>query len=200
MNEYDSHYALEQIRRSRQPVRRAIKYFFLNSIRKDIIGPTVDFGCGACQLLRYLPEGSIGLEVNEYLVDKMRGDGMEILLTRQGDYTSFIASVNSGEYSCLVMSHILEHIEDSARVLRKIMKVAHAKKIKRIILVLPGLKGYQSDSTHKTFVDMDYIVDNGLYSCEGYRILKKGYFPVNIRKMGNYFKYNELKIVYEIQQ
>ncbi|MEO8407474.1 MAG: hypothetical protein ABI476_03505, partial [Oxalobacteraceae bacterium] len=65
-----------QLRRSRHPLRKSIKFFYLKNILRDVVGKTIDFGCGAGQLLTGLPAGSVGLEVNPHLVDALRKAGL----------------------------------------------------------------------------------------------------------------------------
>ena len=60
--EFDERYASEQVRRSRHPLRRLIKHFNLDNVLRELAGSTIDIGCGAGQLLRRLPPGSIGLD------------------------------------------------------------------------------------------------------------------------------------------
>lgn len=62
-------YAQEQLRRSRHPLRRIIKHLYINNILQDVEGPSIDFGCGARQLLTRLTTGSVGPEVNPFLVE-----------------------------------------------------------------------------------------------------------------------------------
>ena len=68
ISEFGSAYANEQLRRSRHPLRRLIKKFYLDRVLRELRGPTIDFGCGAGQLLARLPADSVGLEVNPHLV------------------------------------------------------------------------------------------------------------------------------------
>ena len=49
--EFGSAYAAEQLRRSRHPLRRLIKKFYLDRVLGEVGDrPTIDFGCGAGQL------------------------------------------------------------------------------------------------------------------------------------------------------
>ena len=65
---FDAGYAGEQLRRSKQPLRKVVKGFYLRSVLSLLNGPTIDYGCGAGQLLALLPAGSLGLEVNPHLI------------------------------------------------------------------------------------------------------------------------------------
>ena len=124
MTEFDKEYAKEQIRRSQHAIRRMIKYFFLNSILKEIDGPSIDIGCGAGQLLQRLPTGSIGFEINPYLVNEMKISGLNIALAKPTIDETLIDYIEPDYYSCLVMSHILEHFSHADQILRNILKIS----------------------------------------------------------------------------
>jgi len=75
-SDYGADYAEQQLSRSRHPLRRLIKGFYLRNLLSDVVGPTIDFGCGAGQILERLPEGSIGFEANNHLVSALNEKGM----------------------------------------------------------------------------------------------------------------------------
>jgi hypothetical protein len=58
--EFDKNYAAEQLRRRRHPLRRLVKRHYLNNILSEVRGPTIDFGCGAGQLLARFPPARWG--------------------------------------------------------------------------------------------------------------------------------------------
>ena len=195
--EYDQNYAAQQLRRSRHPLRRIIKYFYLNNILHDVRGPTIDFGCGAGQLLARLPPGSIGLEVNPYLVEELRTMGLKVILY-DADIDQFsFRELPQNYYKTLVMAHVLEHFADAAQVLGRLLHSCGRLGIQRVILVVPGTRGFQFDKTHNTFVNQFYLKEQGLLYCEGYRVSKTSYFPFNIESLGNYFVFHEFKVIYD---
>ena len=194
--EFGLDYATEQMRRSRHPLRKAIKSFYLNNILRDIKGKTIDFGCGAGQLLARLPVGSVGLEVNIQLVLALRKAGLNSQKYDTEDNFSF-HDIPCEHYNTFVMAHVLEHFYDADQVLRKILRSCWRIGIERAIIVLPGAKGYQSDRTHKTFVNRDYLSRHRLLNCEGYALSDSRHFPVNIECIGNYFIFHELKLIYD---
>lgn len=196
--EFDQEYALQQLRRSRHPLRRLIKYFYLKNILCDVCGPTIDFGCGAGQLLARLPVGSIGLEVNPYLVQELQRVNLNVVLYNPDPDDQFsLHGLPRNYYKTLVMSHVLEHFDHANEALHQLCRSCDYLGIKRLILILPGIKGFKSDKTHKTFVDENYIKENGLFYCEDYKIIKTNYFPINLEFFGKYYAFHELKMVYE---
>jgi SAM-dependent methyltransferase len=194
-DEFGADYAGEQLRRSRHPFRKAIKFFYLENILRDVIGKTIDFGCGAGQLLARLPAGSLGLEVNPQLVAALRRDGLNSQLYDPSDDFSFF-DLPLACYETFVMAHVLEHFDDAASVLRKILSACYRLGIARAIIILPGKIGFRADKTHKTFVSRQYIMEHALVHCEGYALSDVSYFPVNIEVIGDYFIFHEMKLLY----
>ena len=195
-DDFGINYATEQLRRSHHPLRQIIKSFYLKNILRDVTGKTIDFGCGAGQLLARLPAGSVGLEVNPHLVCALRTAGMNSQRYDDGDDFSF-TDFPCGQYKTFVMAHVLEHFDDAGKVLKRILSSCSRIGIERAIIVVPGAKGYQSDQTHKTFVDRNYLREHGLLNCEGYTAREISYFPINNESIGKYFIFHELKLTYD---
>jgi SAM-dependent methyltransferase len=193
--EFNTGYAAEQLRRSRHPLRRLIKRFYIRNILREVSGPSVDFGCGAGQLLSKLPGGSIGLEINPVLVEALREEGLNVIHYDADRDRFSLAGLPEHRYSTFIMAHVLEHFSDAAAVLRTLLYSCRRLAVQRFILVVPGWKGYLSDPTHKTFVDRSYLLREGLLSCEGYRLKQARYFPIDHEGVGKYFVFHELMLV-----
>ncbi|MBI5591212.1 MAG: class I SAM-dependent methyltransferase [Deltaproteobacteria bacterium] len=198
--DYDRTYAAQQLCRSRQPLRQLLKYFYLNNILRNVRGPTIDFGCGAGQLLSRLPAGSIGLEVNPYLVEELQKQGLNVLLCDPDVDQFTLRQLPDQPYKALVMAHVLEHFTDASIALHRLLQACRLRKIERVVLVLPGIKGFNFDSTHKTLVNRGYIEDKKLLRCEGYVVSKMYYFPIDTERVGNYFTFHEFNIVYDLMK
>lgn len=197
VSEYDEVYATRQLNRSRNPLRRLVKGFYLRDLLKDVVGPTIDFGCGAGQLLARLPEKSIGLEVNAALVKHLRAEGKNVqLYIPERDKLSF-SDLMPNLYQTFVMSHVLEHFEDAADGLRQILRACDRLGVKRLIVIVPGWKGYAFDETHRSFVNPDYLKKHSLLKCGDYSVAKMCYFPINVERIGSVFTFHELKVVYD---
>ena len=197
---YDDNYAMKQILKKESYLRPLIKRFYLNRVLKYVNGPTVDFGCGAGQLLERLPLGSVGVEVNPYLINYLEKNNLNVIKNYQIhdngiDLHSFI---KKNEYKCLVLSHIIEHFDNAKNVFLSILKDSGELGIERIIIVIPGLKGYKSDVTHKTFIDIQYLTGFDIEGVTNYKLIHSSYFPGNIKSLGSLFSYHELMMVYEI--
>lgn len=195
--EFDKHYAAEQLRRSRHLLRRLVKRRYVDNILREVTGPTIDFGCGAGQLLARLPAGSVGLEINPYLVEELRRTGLNVLPYNPNADQFTLREFPVDHYKTMVIAHVIEHFADCAQAVRKIWRTCGRLGIRKIIVIVPGEKGFRSDNTHKTFVNQRYLHNEGLLTCEGYAVTKTGYFPINTEGFGKHFTYHEFKIVYE---
>jgi SAM-dependent methyltransferase len=196
VNEFGVVYAAEQLRRSRAPLRKFVKSFYLQNILCDVKGKTIDFGCGAGQLLARLPAGSVGLEVNSHLVTKLRRAGLNAQLYDVNDNFSFHEFL-PGHYQTFVMAHVLEHFDHADNKLRKILHSCYRIGIEHIVIIVPGAEGFRSDPTHRTFVNKHYLIENQLLICEGYALREATYFPMNFESIGNHFVFHELKLIYD---
>lgn len=194
---FNRDYATEQLRRSRHPLRRLIKGFYVRNVLRDVTGATIDFGCGAGQLLACLPAGSIGLDINPFLVESLRMKGLNVIHYDAELDRFLLAALSENLYSTFIMAHVLEHFADAAVILRTLLSSCRRLAVQRFILVLPGWKGYRSDDTHRTFVDRRYLQREGLLSCEGYALTHIRYFPIDHEAVGRYFVFHELIVVYD---
>lgn len=196
--EFSRAYAGEQLRRSRHTLRRLIKHFYMENILRDVRGPTVDLGCGAGQLLARLPSGSLGLEVNPFLVEALRKRGLNVALYDPDTDNFALRDLKYDQFSTLVMAHVLEHFANPASVLRKLFHSCARVGIGRLVVVVPGAKGYAFDKTHKSYVNKSFLESRRLLTdCEGYSVTKSIYFPINMESFGNHFTFHELKVVYD---
>lgn len=195
-DEFGRDYASKQIDRQRNPFRKLIKSFYVSRVLDHVNGATVDLGCGAGQILERLPKGSAGIEVNPYLIEDLRRRGFRVIPATAGHNGLDLSALCANEFSSLVLSHVLEHFENAAQVLRNLLQDCAALGISIVIIVVPGENGYRSDSTHKTFVDIDYLREREMFDCEGFQIADYSYFPGNFRSIGKLFVYHELMVVY----
>ena len=196
-SEFDRQYAVEQLRRSRHPLRRFIKGFYLRNVLRHVRGPSIDFGCGAGQLLELLPPGSVGMEVNPHLIAQLRGVGLTVHEAR-ADLRDFeLIGFAPGVFRTLVIAHVLEHLVDPIEALRLLLVACRRIGIERVVLVVPGARGYASDRTHKTFIDRAFLEDRMPKVSDGFARSSLTYFPFPWEWMGRHFIYQEMKVVFD---
>lgn len=194
---FGKEYAARQMRRRRNPLRRAIKRFYLENMLREVRGRTVDFGFGAGQLLERLPPGSLGLEVNPSLVDDAQRAGLNAMLYDPDTDPPLIGAVAPGTYQTVVMAHVLEHLDNAHLFLRSLLRSCAGLGIERVIIVVPGAKGFAFDSTHRTFVTASYVAEHGLRSAEGYKLTTIRYFPGNQAWIGRLYVFHETMFVFD---
>jgi hypothetical protein len=182
---------------NRSPIRKKIRRVYLNDIKKYCIGKTIDFGCGVGELLKILPEGSVGFEVNKVVVEFCKKNGLNVNLYIPEEDNYDFKMIEAGKYETFTMNHVLEHLEGSSAIINKIFESCHRLGIKRIVFTVPGHKGYKSDATHKTFINMDYLEKNGIPGNSYYQLAVNKYFPINSEGFSKYFTHNELRLVFD---
>ena len=196
MNQYDARYTRYQLDRS--PLRKLVRGVYLRAAAKQLSGPTVDFGCGVGELLGRLPERSTGLEINSASVEHCRTQGLDARLHEaHADDWSLSVLEDRRDLQSLVISHVLEHLEDPASKLRQLLKAAQRLGISRVMVIVPGRRGYALDDTHRTFVDLDMLASPAVVDGTGFSLARSRYFPGNLRIIGDYFAHHELQVIYQ---
>ncbi len=177
--------------------RRFLRSYYLRDIRKYCIGKTIDFGCGVGELLKILPEGSIDFEVNNVAVGYCKSNDLKVeLYYPEMDKYEF-KMIKSGDYNTFTMNHVLEHLDNTPELINKLFESCNKIGISRIVFTLPGVKGYNSDSTHLTFIDLDFLRNNKILENKYYCLKLFKYFPLNMKLFTKYFTHNELRLIFE---
>lgn len=182
---------------NRSIVRKLVRKFYLKNISKYCFGKTIDFGCGIGELLKILSEGSIGYEVNKIIVAFCKKNGLAVNhYSPEADEYKF-QMIEAGKYETFTMNHVLEHLENSSEVMKKIFESCYRLGISKIVFTVPGYKGYKSDSTHQTYIDMTYLIQTGINDNKYYQLRVHKYYPVNSETFSRLFTHNELRLVFE---
>jgi trans-aconitate methyltransferase len=196
MTLYGEDYAKYQLERG--GVRKLVRRAYLDAARRRLHGPTVDFGCGVGELLRRLPQGSVGLEINPVSVAHCQGVGLDArLYDADADDWSLRVLEPSAKLESLVVSHVLEHLDGPMEKLRKLLFASRRLGIRRLLVIVPGRRGYASDATHRTFVDLAMLSDPSVVEGTGFSLADGRYFPGNARWIGDFFPHHELQVAFE---
>jgi len=175
--------------------RKLVRKLYLNKQKSYLVGTVLDFGCGSGELLKKIEHDCVGLEVNKNAVKYCKKNGLNVhLYDPISDDYSFSQFT---KFDSLVMSHVLEHLAQPEIVLTKILKSCFRLGVKRILLIVPGKKGFLSDKTHKKFIDINFIMNNYLNDNYGYELREVTYFPLNNKIFGDLFTHNESLFIYE---
>jgi SAM-dependent methyltransferase len=196
LSDYDAKYTRYQLDRS--PLRKLVRGIYLRSVARQLTGQTVDFGCGVGELLSRLPTGSVGLEINPVSVEYCRSRGLDARLydAESDDWTLSLLKERS-DLQSLVVSHVLEHLDDPSLKLRKLLKGCRRIGISKAIVIVPGRRGFALDATHRSFVDLDMLKSPEIVADTGFSLAHARYFPGNLRFIGNGFAHHELQVLYQ---
>jgi putative flippase GtrA len=196
-SEYDDAYARAQIARSRDPLRRLVRAYYLRDIVRHVEGPAVDVGCGSGDLLARLPDGSLGLEINPAAVAYGRSIGLHVdLYDPESDGYRF-EMLPPHKYRTVLFTHVLEHLDNPEQVLEAVFDAAPRTGIERVVVTLPCERGFAFDPTHRTFVNEPYLRDRGLFCRDDFSPLVVRRFPVNLRWLGRIYTFLELRVVFQ---
>ncbi|HEY0662661.1 MAG TPA: class I SAM-dependent methyltransferase [Lysobacter sp.] len=197
VSDYDAHYTHYQLDRS--PLRKLVRGLYLRSAARQLSGPTVDFGCGIGELLSRLPAGSVGLEINPASVEYCRSRGLDArLYDADADDWALSALQHRSDLRSLVVSHVLEHLDDPAAKLHRMLTACRRLGITRALAIVPGRSGYALDATHRTFIDARMLAADAVVAETGFAVQRVRYFPGNLRWLGDRFPHHELQVTYAL--
>lgn len=193
---YDQGYTDYQTDRSW--LRRWIRGFYLRSAAAMLDGPAIDFGCGVGDMLRALPAGSTGLEINPASVEHCRSNGLDVVLydADSDGWTLSPLAAAGRRYRSLVVSHVLEHLEEPVIKFNALLRAAERLGVEKALAIVPGKVGFASDATHLTFVDEAMLADERIVAGTGFRLQGSHHYPLDLRAVGDVFVYHELRALY----
>ena len=105
-------------------------------------------------------------------------------------------SSGDGGFDTLIMSHVLEHLDDPVDVLHRLVETAGPLRLRQVLIVVPGKAGFRSQESHRTFVDRGMLSDPAVTRDTGFVLASTSYFPGDIRRIGDVFLYHELRASY----
>jgi len=193
--DYDRAYTEYQLSRKSFP-RRLFRNYYLETAANLITGKTIDFGCGVGELLKYLPDGSLGLEVNRASVKYCQDLDLNVEYYDPIEDNYLLRDFIPGEFDSLIICHVLEHLQNPEVVLNLLLESAERLGIQKVVVIVPGRKGFKSDDTHITFIDQSFFSRNNLEKTNSFIITSQYLFPINSPFFENFLTHLELRIVY----
>ena len=127
-----------------------------------------------------------GVDINPYCVEYCKGQLLNVKKMRAED----VGKLKKNKYDTILFSHVLEHLSNPWKVVRSCHKLL--KKGGKVVIAIPGKVGYESDSTHKTFLHIksfDWL--------EGFKVIKRRYYPFNSKCASDRLKHNGIIVVLE---
>lgn len=121
------------------------KYWLYPRLCRRLSGIVLDVGCGIGDLLAFR-SGTVGTDINPRAVAWCRDKGYRAKLMML-DTLPFKTAVFDG----VVLDNVLEHIVSPEPLLAEVRRVLRPGA--RVMIGVPGSKGYASDPDHKVFYD-----------------------------------------------
>jgi len=126
--------------------KRWISSVLINCVAKRFGDRILEIGCGTGSgILGAYPEKVVGIDINRYAVDFCTQKGYDARHIVAGSPYPF----SGGAFDVCVLDNVLEHIEDPRQTISECLRVTRENG--GIIVVVPGEKGYASDSDHKKY-------------------------------------------------
>lgn len=121
------------------------RYWLYPRLNRMLNGKVLDIGCGIGDFLKFR-RGTVGVDVNPATVVWCREQGLDARVMKP-DRLPF----DESEFDGAMLDNVLEHIRDPRPLLGEIRRVV--TRGGRLIVGVPGQRGYASDADHKVFYD-----------------------------------------------
>lgn len=159
--------------------------WFFHPLTRMFQGRVLDVGCGVGHFLSVYPD-AVGLDINPHCVRYCRDEGYDVI-----EGNALRLPFASGSFDGVLLSHILEHLDDPGCALSDALRVL--KRGGLLCIRVPTATGYRVDRTHRTYLTSS-ILTGMLRDC-GCLIIKRDYYPIPWRVLGEAIIYNELRIL-----
>ena len=116
------------------------KFFLYKIINLSCFGKVLDIGCGIGDFLKSRPN-TVGVDINPYNIEYCINIGLNAHHAEPG-----VLPFESASFDTILLDNVLEHISDPTELCKEIKRVLKING--RLIVGIPGLKGYSSDPDH----------------------------------------------------
>jgi SAM-dependent methyltransferase len=114
-------------------------------IGRFLLGKVLDIGCGIGDYLS-VNANSVGIDINPFNVKYCMENGLTAALIENNQFPAEDASFDGA-----ILDNVLEHLthpEITLNEAKRVLKIGG-----RLLIGVPGIKGYTMDSDHKIFYD-----------------------------------------------
>jgi len=170
--------------RKRSLIGILFRRLFLMPVVNYFRGNVLDIGSGIGEFLECYPD-SVGIDVNKDCVEFCVSKGLKCF---HADVYRLPFMDNS--FDGVLLNNILEHLEKPDDAFSEIKRVL--KKDGRLLIELPGKKGFYHDKTHVKFWDKESIID--FLKRWGFDNIVIKYFPIPFRIAGEIFTHNKIRV------
>ncbi|MBI4685919.1 MAG: class I SAM-dependent methyltransferase [Nitrospirae bacterium] len=170
--------------KNRSSARLFLRKLFLQPIAKYFSGKVLDIGAGIGEFLELYPDAT-GVDIDKHCVSYCNSRGLNCV---QGDIYNLPFEDNS--FDGILLNNILEHLDSPAEAFFEIKRVLKNKG--KLMIELPGRKGFYFDKTHVKFWEKDEVVQ--FLGKRGFQEIRAIYFPVPFKAAGAFLTHNKLRV------
>ncbi len=144
------------------------KYWLYPRLSRRLVGRTLDIGCGIGDMLMFR-RNTVGVDINPRTVAfcKDRGAQAHLMVPNQLPFSAY-------EFDSVLLDNVLEHLVEPALLLKEVQRVLTLNG--RLLIGVPGSRGWESDPDHKVRYDEIMLIDT-VRAC-GFRHLTTFHTPL----------------------
>jgi SAM-dependent methyltransferase len=170
--------------RQRSPASILLRKLFFIPIAKYFSGRVLDIGSGIGEFLEYYTD-SIGIDIDRDCVTFCKSKGLNCL---HADVYKLPFDDNS--FDGVLLNNILEHLEKPGVAFLEIKRVL--RNDGKLLIELPGKKGFYYDKTHVKFWGKKEIVD--FLEKWSFKDIRAKFFPLPFEFAGDILTHNKLRV------
>ena len=143
------------------------RFYLYPKISEYLEGYTLDVGCGLGKFIEFR-QNTVGTDINPNMVQFCLRNGQRAVEIVTGSIPFDDKEFDSGN-----LDNVIEHIVDPSQLLAEIKRVL--KNQGRLIVGVPGYRGYLSDDDHKVYYNLQTLKD--LAEAHGFAYVSHFYVP-----------------------
>lgn len=188
MSEYSYDKAYFERLINRNAIQMWMRKFFFSALRPYLRGDVLDLGCGIGEVANYIEaqDRYFGVDINPYCIENLQS---KKLWAKLG--SAYKIPLDSESVDVVLMSHVLEHLDDPARAMNEISRVLRPSGT--LIVIVPMHYGYMTDTTHRIFYDPERL--RKIAKEHNYEVQSVLHFPIPWEFLGNYFYFFEYRLI-----
>ncbi len=166
------------------------KYFLFPILLKNIKGELIDIGAGLGDFCK-LYKKSVAADINKLAVENYKLRNIKGVLIKNNKI-----DIQDSYFDTSIMDNVIEHIENPEGILNEIKRIL--KNNGRLIIGVPGVKGFNNDFDHKVFYDqksLTHLMSNFNFELEKvfHTPFKNNWLNNNLKAYTVYCVYNNIK-------
>jgi len=185
MKKYNDELMFNDLQGKRFYGRLYQKFFVYPKLKRNISGKLLDLGAGLGDFCIFY-KNSVAADINKRGVDHCISRSIEakLIVNDRIDY-------EKETFDTVIMDNVIEHILDPEQLILEVHRTL--KKRGRVIIGVPGIKGFELDFDHKVFYDDVKLIN----SLSKFKFIKFFYTPFKSEFFNKHLKAYCLYCIFE---